>query len=434
MDRCFRDCRTPADTVSVNPRDQDKRGQARFPERCDMTTPEEVTVRRFDANGSEIAVFEFQGELRDLILSSLRKDFLATGSYFADGKTVSSQGVLSMAVAGAATVGTLLSASLSSTLFMATANPATLMSLGAGVGSAVMGVNGIVAQAPFIAVASSLPVVAPIMAMQALNAIVMLQQFKQVDRKLNAIKGSIDIAIARAEATHAGELLTAAEIVDEVYRQYEQAGSFSNDMLIRLALAEHDARRLAERFRFLVNTHAIGDIDDIADVQRANYDAHSAMLGSFLDLRIAYLRVCVDMQENPKSLDYSLDQLKDKIRSGTDFWQQMVNRSESFRNAISEREKLLSDMNWVERSLPEFAGGKGASASKKLAALKGAYVVTLESELTIVKGFDSLIQSAKETLHSLENPKTSLSAAPTMVYWKDETGEHSFSTEKLMVS
>lgn len=271
-----------------------------------MSAPEEVSVLRFDAEGSEIAVFEFQGEMRDLILSSLRKDFLATGSYFADEKTLSSQGVLSMAVAGAATIGTVLSASLSSTLFMATANPATLMSLGAGVGSAVMGVNGIVSQAPFLAVASSLPVVAPLMAMQALNAIVMLQQFKQVDRKLDAIKGTLDLAIARNEATHAGELLTASDIVDEVYRQYDLAGPFSNDMLIRLALAEHDARRLAERFRFLVETHAISDVDNITDVQRANYDVHSAMLGSFFDLRIVYLRVCVDMQENPKSLESSL--------------------------------------------------------------------------------------------------------------------------------
>lgn len=399
-----------------------------------MTTPEEVAVQRFDANGSEIAVFEFQGEMRDLILSSLRKDFLATGSYFADGRALSSQGVLSMAVAGAATVGTVLSASLSSTLFMATANPATLMSLGGGVGSAVMGVNGIVSQAPFIAVASSLPVVAPLMAMQALNAIVMLQQFEQVDRKLDAIKGTIDKAIARSEATHAGELLTASDIVNEVYRQYEETGSFSNDMLIRLALAERDARRLTERFRFLVETHANSDVDDIADVQRANYDAHSAMLGSFLDLRIAYLRVCVDMQENPKSLESSLAQLKEKIRTGADFWQQMVNRSEALRNVISEREKLLNDMNWVERSLPEFAGGRGAAASRKLLALKSAYVSTLESELVIVKGFDPLIQAAKQTLKSLESTKGGLSPSSTLVYWEDETGEHSFSTDSLQVS
>jgi len=403
-------------------------------ERDNMTSPDEVAVKRFDAEGTDVAVFEFQGDLRELIISSLRKDFLATGSYFADGKALSSQGVLSMAVAGAAMVGTALSASLSSTLFMATANPATLMSLGGGVGSAVMGVGGIVGQAPFIAVASSLPVVAPIMAMQALNAIVMLQQFKQVDRKLNAIKGTIDRAIARSEATHAGELLTASDVVDEVYRQYEHAGSFSNDMLIRLALAEHDARRLAERFRFLVESHDVAEVDDIADVQRANYDAHSAMLGSFLDLRIAHLRVCVDMQENPKSLHASVEQLKEKIRSGTEFWQQLVNRSETLRDAIVEREKQLRDMTWVKRFAPEFAGGRGAAADRQLSTLREAYVSTLESELTIVKGFDSLIQSAKQTLHSLENTKVSPTLSSTLVYWEDETGSHSFATENLRVA
>jgi hypothetical protein len=399
-----------------------------------MTTPEEVAVRRFDADGSEIAVFEFQGELRDLILSSLRNDFLATGNYVADGKAVSSQGVMSMAVAGAAVSGTALSAAFSSTLFMATANPATLMSIGGGVGSAVMGAGGIVAQAPFIAVASSLPVVAPIMAIQALSTAVMLQQFQQVDRKLDLIKNTVDKAIARSEATYAGELLTASDIVDEVYRQYELAGSFSNDMLIRLALAEHDARRLGERFRFLVDTHDISDVDDIADVQRANYDAHSAMLGSFLELRIAYLRVCVDMQENPKFLESSVGQMKDTIRSAVDFWQKLVNRSEELRSAISEREKLLHDMKWVEKVLPEFAGGKGAAADKKLAAMKGAYVATLESELTIVKGFDSLIESAKKTLADLEKPRAELSTSPTLVYWRDETGEHSFSSETLKIN
>lgn len=399
-----------------------------------MEKPEEVAVRRFDAGGSEIAVFEFQGELRDLIVSSLRNGYLATGSYVPDAKALSSQGVLSMAVAGAASAGTILSATLSSTLFMATANPATLMNIGAGVGSAVMGVNGIVAQAPFIAVASSLPVVAPIMAMQAMTAIVMLQQFSQVNRKLDAIKSTLDQAIARSEATHAGELLTASNIVDEVYRQYEEAGAFSNDMLIRLALAEHDARTLAERFRFLVDSHPIAEVDDITDVQRANYDAHSAMLGSFLDLRIAYLRVCVNMQENPKSLESSVELLKEKIRSGAEFWQQLVNRSESLRTAISHREKLLNDMNWVERSLPEFVGGRGAAASKKLAALKDAYVSTLQSEVAIVKDFDSLIQSANQTLTSLENSKKGARPAPTLVYWKDESGEHSFSTEQLQVA
>lgn len=152
------------------------------------------------------------------------------------------------------------------------------------------------------------------------------------------------------------------------------------------------------------------------------------------DLRIAYLRVCVDMQENPKSLESSLDQLKEKIKSAAEFWQLLVNRSEKLRDVIAEREKFLNDMNWAERSLPEFIGGKGAAADKKLTALKGAYVSTLESELIIVKSFDSLIQSAKQTLTALEKKSGSINSGSTLIYWEDETGKHSFSTESLQLT
>lgn len=396
-----------------------------------MTTPEEVAVKRFVADGSEIAVFEFQGRLRDLMVNNLKTGYLTTGNYLDDGKAISSHGVLSMVAAGSATGGTALSAAFSSTLFMATANPATLMTIGNGVGSAVMGAGGIVAQAPFIAVASSLPVVAPLMAMQAISTIMVMKQFDKMDRKLDAIKSTLDVAIARAEATHAGELAAASFVVDDVYRQYNAAGEFSTDMLIRLALAEHDVRRLTERFRYLVDGLQIDNIDDIDDIQRANYDAHSAMLASFLDVRIAYLRVCVDMQENPKSLPSSVEQLKVKIRDGVGFWKQLVQRSDGIRQAIHQRESKLTDMKWVTRNMPEFMGGKGAAADRNLATLRAAYVATLESENGIMKGFDSLIQSTQETLVALEKPKATLPATATMVYWQDESGEHSFTTEQL---
>lgn len=400
----------------------------------ERSNTEEVAVRRLVAEGSEIAVFEFQGQMRDLMVSNLRSGYLAMGTYAEDAKTLSPQGALSLVVAGAATTGTALSASLSSTLFVATANPATLMQLGSGVGSAVMGASGIVGQAAFIPVASALPIVAPLMAMHVLNSVVMLQQFQQVDRKLDGIKSTLDKAIARSEATFAGELMTASRVVDEVYRQYEEAGAFSNDMLIRLALAERDVRRLAERFRYLVGTHSTAEVDDIADVQRANYDAHSAMLASFLDLRVAYLRVCVDMQENAKSVSTSVKQLKDQILVDSEFWEQMLQRSQTLRDAISERETQLSDMNWVKRFLPEFAGGRGAAVERNIAAMRDAYVSTLESELAITKGFDSLIHSAKRTLEALDSPQASLGTTPTVVYWQDEEGEHSFVTEKLQLS
>ncbi|MDX2375201.1 hypothetical protein M4I32_00085 [Microbacterium sp. LRZ72] len=398
-------------------------------------SPQEVAVRRLGTEGSELAVFEFQGQLREQMIASLRDGYLATGSYVADARAVSPQGAMSIAVAGAATGATALSAAFSSTLFMATANPATLMTLGIGVGSAVMGTGGIVAQAPFLAVASSLPVVAPILAIQALNTAVMMQQFKQVDRKLDTIKSTLDRTLARIEATHAGELLAASVIVDDVYRQYNLEGCFSNDMLMRLALAERDVRALAARFRQLVEARSVTNVEDLTDVHHANYDAHSAMLASFLDLRIAYLRVCVDMQENPKSVDSSMEHLKVRIDDGIEFWEDLLERSQAIKDEILELEAKLQDMKWAKRSLPGIFGGEGASAERELAKLKAAYTSTMESERKIMNEFHSLIASAKATRQALETPKSDHAVtAPTLVYWQDETGEHSFVTEKTLIS
>ncbi|MEV6267151.1 hypothetical protein AB0L64_08295 [Kribbella sp. NPDC051936] len=382
--------------------------------------------------GAELAVFEFQGKLRELMISSLREGYLATGNYVPDARAVSPQGALSLAVAGAATGATALSAAFSSTLFMATANPATLMTVGNGVGSAVMGAGGIVAQAPFIAVASSLPVVAPILAVLALNTAVMMQQFKQVDRKLDTIKSALDKAIARSEATHAGELLAASRTVDDVYRQYSLEGSFSNDMLVRLALAERDVRALSARFRRLVEARSATNVDDLKEVQQANYDAHSAMLASFVELRVSYLRVCVDMQENPKSVTSSMEHLKAVIDDGIVFWQQLQDRSRGLKDEIGQREAKLQDMNWATRNLP---GGEGATLEKELAKLKDAFTATMESERQIMSEFHSLIESARTTRKALETSgPTNGTTSPTLVYWKDEAGEHSFVTEQNLIS
>jgi hypothetical protein len=177
----------------------------------------------------------------------------------------------------------------------------------------------------------------------------------------------------------------------------------------------------------------VEQVEDIVAVQRANYDVHSALLSSFLELRIAYLRVCVDIEASPKAASVAVDRLTERIRSTVEFWQQTLKRSEQLRAAITEREGKLNDMNWVKRSLPEFIGGQGASADRNLKLLRDAYVSTLESELAIVKDFDALIRSAKQTLSELESADQSRGESPTLVYWRDEAGEHSFSSAELSV-
>lgn len=399
----------------------------------ETTLPEHVTVQRFEAGESEIAVFEFEGDLRDLMVASLRRDYLSTGNYVADAKYVSSQGVMSMAISGAALGGTALSAAVSSSLYMATADPASLMKVGQGVGSAVMGATGITGHAAFIPIASSLPVVAPVMAMQAMTTAVTLRQFRQVDQKLDAIKAKLNMAIARSEATHVGELLTASRVVDEVHDLYDREGSFSLDMLARLALAERDVGTLTRRFRFLVGSYEIENAAERSeDVERANYDAFAAMLASFLELKIAYLRVCVDLQEHPRSVAASVERLKSTIEEDILFWETILSRSDRLKDAIAKRTKELSEMGAAKRFLPGAVGGAG-TAEKEIRALNDAYTTTIESEKKLLKGFDSLIGSAEQTLETLKRPLAEPST-PTLVYWRDEDGEHSFYSNQLRLT
>lgn len=385
----------------------------------------EMTVQRFGTGDNEVAVFGLQGEMRDQLLSSLKRGHLEAGRYTPDSRALSSQTMLSMLSTGSAAGGTAISAGLSSTLYMATADPSTLMQIGSGFGSAVVGSGGITAQAPFIPVAASLPVVAPLMAMQALTAAVTLQQFKQVDQKLDTIKKKLDEAIAREEATITAELLSASDIADEVYRHFEANGAFSNDMLIRLAMAERDVRRVALRARFLVDAHTIEDATDEGKVHRSNYDAQSAMLATFLELRVAYLRLSVDMQENPKSVPESVEQLQTTLEDGAALWDRLLHRSSAIKEELETVKDKRNDMNPLVRKL---------NRERAIDSLEAAYTHTLESEKRISQGFDALIRDAQETLETIKLRTRASSEPPALLYWRDETGDHCIYTNEIPLS
>lgn len=393
----------------------------------------EAPVTIFGDGDSSVAIVEFQGQLREQLVESLNRNLVLTGKYASDAKAISPQTMESALVAGTGAGLSALSAMVAPTLYVATANPATLMHFGGGLGSAVMGSGGIVAQAPFIPVAATLPAVLPVLAMQTLTTAVILKQFSRLDKKIDLVKKKVEEVISRTEATHVGELISAAKIVDEVYRQYEISGEFSRDMLIRAALAEHDVNRLYERYRLLVEGRDDGNFRDENDIQQANFDVHSAMLSSFLRLRLGFLRMCIDMQENPRTVKESVENIKQTLRSDRDFWEMMLSRSEKIRESMTELEKKLGDMHVVEKIMPGF-NGDHAEKVKKLKLLKDAYVSTLQSEKNLAQGFTSLIDSAKKTLQVLDRPELESKNAPKLLYWKDETGAHSITTNELDIS
>jgi len=367
-------------------------------------------------NPNEIIVSEFNEEVKKKILDKMNMEYLNTGKYVKDQMSVSPK-LLSALMLSGGIAGTTASSAVSSSLYMATANPDTLMKIGHGVGSAVVGAKGIIGQAAFIPVASSLPIVAPLMVMQVLSTVVMLQQFSSMDKKLDAIKGSIDKMMARQEVTKVAELFAAVHIVDELYLQYEQTGRFSTDMLIRLALAERDAMILSRRYEMLENSGVRNSTENDFD----NFDTYCIMLASFLNLRVKHLRTSVDIQENPQFVQSSSDSFATLLKNNIELWDKLLSRSEKIKDEIKELKAQHENVKGLQKLTQ-------AGKEKELSRVNDRYIAFMEKERIILKDFHALIDVAKQM-----SEKTSTQNFPTLLYWHDDEGEHCITTTEQVL-
>lgn len=345
------------------------------------------------------------------------------GKFTQDARTVSPQTAKSLLVAGAAASGTGLSAATAGTLFMATADPSTLMQLGAGVGAAVMGPNGITAHAAFLPVASSLPVVAPLLAVHTLSTAVTMRQFELMDRKIDEIRATLDRMLARYEAEMTAQLITASCIIDEVQQQYEATGRFSQDMLIRLALAERDLRIVAQRARVLADSYDIEHIEDAEAAKRANHDIQAAIFTTFVELRVSYLRVGVDVQENPGTVASSRSRLVRTLSESLSLWDKLLGRATQLEERIGRQETALKSRNLLQKL--------ASTEKKELESLQEAHRETQKAERTIIDGLGPLKHDIAATLDQFES--SNQQEQGTLLYWQDDDGEHAFTTSEQLL-
>ena len=364
----------------------------------------------------EFNISEFNGETQQIILSKLKREYLTTGKYTHDQRSISPKIMSSVLLSSGAT-GTAISAKMSSMMFMATADPSTLMQIGGGVGDAVMGASGIVRHAPFIPIPGSISVVAPLMAMQAMSTMIILQQFSAMDKKLNAIKASIDKSLTRQEVTKLAELFSAVQMVDELYLQYQKAGSFSTDMLIRLALAERDTATLSRRYEILESTEEVGRNGNGI----TSYDTSCTMLASFSNLRVKYLRTCVDVQENPQFVQHSMEQFMALLKRDIKLWNKLLHKSDRLKSELEDLTAELEQQKGLQRlvNLPK---------EKELAQKKDAYTAAMEKERLILLDFHTLIDIATQISET-----TNAETLPTLLYWRDEDGEHCVATNERIL-
>ena len=382
-------------------------------------TPHDVqfTVATRDGQPAQ-GLIAFTGRTRDALIASLTNSLAATGKYTPDARAVSSQVLGSTASTVTAVASTVASATIAPTLFMATANPATLMQLGSGVGSAVMGASGIAAQAPFIPVAASLPVVAPLALMGVVNTAVTMRQFQAVNAKLDTLANTLTDLLARADITQIAGLIAASKTLGDITEEYGELGHFTPAMIARFAVAEQALAAVARRQELLLLSAERRALDPETDIEDVIRDVNAAGLAYITEVQVHALHLALALQESPALVTKRTQQLTECIDKTNERWSTLKNLSEGVKAKITEYEEEDQKKSRFSRQ------------THALSALKERREKILENEKALIDEHGSKLEAFKELSQSLREQQESHA---TLVYWRDEAGEHSFLTEQLSI-
>ena len=270
--------------------------------------------------------------------------------------------------------GTAASSLFAGNVFLATANPATLMTIGAGVGSAVMGPTGIIAQAPFVAASTALmPVVAPVMLFMTVSSAMTGARLDRVQRALGALSEGLERVRHLMEAEDYARLVSAAEQLDEIGSQFLHGLRFTDGMKIALMLAKRDVNRLRHKFGHLV----MREIRSEQDARLAVSDINLFVLSTLTDLRAGALRLQLTLQDDLHYAERREAVLRKRVEQCADSFRELLDQNPvgSFRDRLQQDLDELGRFDFLPWGLTDAAAqairtlGGGRSLAKTIGAV-----------------------------------------------------------------
>ena len=239
---------------------------------------------------------------------------------------------------------TVASSLLAGNVFVATANPATLMTIGSGVGSAVMGSTGIVAQAPFVAASTALiPVVAPVMAFMTLSSMLTSAGLNRVERALNELSKNVKRVKDLMEADDYGRLKSAAERLQEIRSQFEHAQTFTDAMTIAVTSARTTIRDLHHKYEPLASREVCSESDFHTAMFRINLFAASSLLSLEADL----LRLYLTHQDDPDHAVRLQTELLTNVETCRNRFRTLLDRN-PLETSLASLQRGLDEGSWFD--------------------------------------------------------------------------------------
>ncbi|MCY4670160.1 MAG: hypothetical protein OXC29_19510 [Rhodococcus sp.] len=299
------------------------------------------------------------------------------------------------------------SALFAGNVFLATANPQTLMTIGAGVGSAVMGPTGIVATAPFVAASGALiPVVAPMMLFATVSSVTMSARLDRVQRTLGRLFDVVEAVRRHLDAEDYARLETAVEQIDAIRSEFEHCQRFAGDVPDRLSRVEERVSLLRTKYGLLM-TRGVHSEDD---ARSAVSDLNRFFLASLCDLHVDLLQLYLALQNDEAAVV--------EFRR-TRLWEKIERYSKDFRRILDDdrvgafHRKLKGDLaesrwRYLPRRLRHPFGGELATTVRNVRAIR--------------RDFDSVQTRIKRWIEAFE-VATDEWREQSIVFYREPDGE-----------
>ncbi|MDE0034502.1 MAG: hypothetical protein OXU75_15405 [Deltaproteobacteria bacterium] len=308
----------------------------------DGEVPRHPEGQIIEFEGQKLGVIDFGTDLSRVLRCQIDKNILSRGEPFRSGGILDTA-CLPILGAGAAATPALFAGNV----FLATVNPATLMQIGTGVGSAVMGPGGIIAQAPFVAASGAiLPVVAPVMLFTTLSSMMICARLDQIQGSLDKLAKAVEQLLVHQIADDYVTLVSALGRLQDVSQELEGGQRFTDDMKMRLALAERDMNVLHYKFAFLLEW----PVGSEADANLAASDTESFTAASLADLQIARLWLKLALQDNPDDVCRRNSTLTSRVDDTEKSFKDLL-QNDSVRTYREHLQSSVEGLGWWKRNV-----------------------------------------------------------------------------------
>ena len=146
---------------------------------------------------------------------------------------------------------------------------------------------------------------------------------------------------------------------------------------------------------------------------------------SILDLKLDVLRLKLTYQENPAFLQKSTENLLAKVELYKSLWLGINESIKEVENVHKEIEFAIADMSFLQKNISKRAQYQSLSSGEN----------TFRIDERNKDNTNKMVEDAKVVAMKVENALSKDEGDDSsIIYWKDETGEHCYYTNELIVS